>query len=564
MAKNDKVNIVIGAQDKTAGKLQQIQSKVLAIGAAYMGWRAVTGILHDIVQNGLESQKVYNDLSAAVERHGESWAGLKNKIEDFTGSMQSATGVSDELVAKGLQRLIDYGMTTAEAMQHMTTATDLAVGGNMDLMAAADLVGKSFVGYTGTLSRYGIIIDEDIPKAKKFTAAIEQMNQRFGGAAAARMETTAGKLDLLKERFGDLEEAIFDMASENGVLDMFLDKLSQSLSDAAVWLKSDISLWESMKMYVLGAIGAYGALGDAIVEAMDTEAAKSEETKNAQMEKARAIAAAEAEALQSRLASYTDFVVVKKSMIDDAAGHEVQTIQWLNEMEKNRATWQLQTHAKWLSSLKHAKTTEVQLNRGALALVRAEYEATEAKKLAAQQQFQQVSNQILAQSVDSMVDKLWEGSAQFDEIFKTMANHFIKFFIKQALASITNMFIPGLGALLGGIFDTRKNDMMAMTQGRHFGQFFNRGALEEITALTRAIPATLATGSGAVALAAPPSNGRRDSGGVTINFNGPVTDETFIRDTVVPIIVDSAVSGRGDIVTKRGQLRTGMASGIYN
>jgi len=206
-----KAEITIGAKDKTGGVLGKIKNNLVGIGAAYLGWRAVTGILGDIIEAGKQHEKAWNDVASALKRHGHVVDENIDKIKSFSDSMQTMTGESDEATCKMVQSFVDYGQTVDEAMETTRVAMDLAAGGGMDLKAATDLLAKAAVGYTGTLSRYGIIIDENIPKSEKFAAAIAQINQRFGGAAAARADTYAVRVKLIGQKLGDFYEMLFKL-----------------------------------------------------------------------------------------------------------------------------------------------------------------------------------------------------------------------------------------------------------------------------------------------------------------------------------------------------------------
>ena len=211
--RNEKIKLTISAKDKAGKKLSSIQKKIVGIGAAYLGWKAVTGIISGITKAGIEHEKVWTDVTASLKRHNLAVDSTIKEIRRFSDEMQTLSGISDEVIGKATQAFIDYGQDAKGAMDTVRVAMDLAAGGSMDLMAAVDLLAKASVGYTGTLSRYGIIIDENIPKAEKFAAAIEQINEKFGGAAQARAETIAVKMALVGQKVGDLKEALFKLFS---------------------------------------------------------------------------------------------------------------------------------------------------------------------------------------------------------------------------------------------------------------------------------------------------------------------------------------------------------------
>lgn len=212
--RNEKVNIKIGAQDAGALRIiNGIQKQLIGLAGAYMGFNALKSLFSSIVELGSESQLVWNDVSASLVRHGYEVENNIKKIKSFSAEMQTMTGESDELIGKSIKMFIDFGNSIEKSFDIMKTAADLAAGADMNLESAVDLLNKASVGYTATLSRYGIIIDENIPKTQKFAAAIKQIEDRFGGAAASRADSFAVKIKLLNERFGDLQEEIFNLFS---------------------------------------------------------------------------------------------------------------------------------------------------------------------------------------------------------------------------------------------------------------------------------------------------------------------------------------------------------------
>ncbi len=206
--KTAEAQIKFTAKDKTKGVFSSVKSQLIGIGAAYLGFRAVSGILSSIVDKARDTEKAWNDVAASLKRHGHEVDNNVDKIKAFADEMQTLTGISDETIGKGIQGFLDYGLSVDEAFDTMQVAIDFAAGANMQLGSAVDLLQKAAVGYTGTLSRYGIIIDENIPKSEKFAAAVDQVNQRFGGAAQAQADTYAVKIAVMGQKWGDLQEKI--------------------------------------------------------------------------------------------------------------------------------------------------------------------------------------------------------------------------------------------------------------------------------------------------------------------------------------------------------------------
>ena len=106
--------------------------------------------------------------------------------------------------------------------------------------------------------------------------------------------------------------------------------------------------------------------------------------------------------------------------------------------------------------------------------------------------------------------------------------------------------VGGLLGILGSIFDTPANDRMAMTQGRHFVQFFAKGATSELNNLT--LGSSLSVATPAILSASTPSSSGLGGGNVSLHFHGPITDEQFIKNTIVPAIEQVALDGGSRIV----------------
>ena len=537
--KTDKVKIIVGAKDQTKGVLSGIKSQVLGIGAAYLGWRGVTSIISSITEAGRENEKVWNDVAASLERHGIEVDSNLAKIQTFADEMQTLSGESDEAIGKMVQSFVDYGQTVDEAMETAKVAMDLAAGSGMELKAASDLLAKAAVGYTGTLSRYGIIIDETIPKQEKFAAAIEQITERFGGAAVARMDTYDVMVKLLTERFGDLQENMFKAFSGTflssidsaisviGVLDdavSFLwgetEVVTTKFEDWTSEIKNLRQQLDDGKISVEEFTTAIQGIGQAKKEPIFTteeilsisllaENFGLAADNTSRLGTTLGLSAAQFKAITDEMKNFKDeagfeaaiaeaeqaAALLKERLANEALlriNSEIEVGLKLRELRKEILDESLTDVEEFDEDLQFMADNQfnrlVENTKKELAV----FDATNKKKLETQKRFEQISVQILSSGVDQMVDKMWDGQQSFDDIFKTMADHFMKFFIKQSLAFIANAFIPGLGVLLGGIFDTPANDKMAETQGLHFAQFFSSGAMEEFKRFADEFPKRLA------------------------------------------------------------------------
>ncbi len=156
-------------------------------------------------------------------------------------------------------------------------------------------------------------------------------------------------------------------------------------------------------------------------------------------------------------------------------------------------------------------------------------------------QFSERASNMVGSMVGNMIDNMVSGRQSMGEIFKGMAQDFMAFFIKSALSMVISSFIPGLGGILGSIFDTPVNDRMAARQGRDFMQWFTRGALAEANGGSEL--AVGLTSSNNITPVAPATSG---SGMVmmTVNVKGNVMSDQYTERKIAPTLQRLVYSGR--------------------
>ena len=537
----DELKLLLGAEDKASPTLAKITKSVVGIGAAYMSWQVAKDLIGDIIKQGMEAEQVWNDVAASLKRHGLAVGDNLNIVKDFAKQMQNTTGISDEVIGTSIQKLVDYGNDLKTSFNLVKTASDLAAGGHVDMMSAIDLVGKASVGYTATLARYGIIIDDSIPKSEKFAAAIEQINQRFGGAAAARMETTAGQLALLTEKFGDLQESIGAVAlgplsdgmrglitifnTLGGVIDDTIPKINAStlsLKDQADLLKkiqeshSQISKvlkssgvdWEAWTNQVTG-------LGIMVKNALDlifdplgmlltvvkegkldfetlskigqTFSKDANELYDGLLLSKKgfdSLSGATQEA-ETALVSYSDKLTyfekrAQKNILDKKA--EISAEQYVPS--EPFGPMPLDDFATFQEGV-------IEINRETNDIIaKDDNDAFDAHIVAyedhldktaalAEQNAQSIANS-LGNAAAGIIDILNGMEVDTRAMWIRMQKDFVKFFIKAALTKTKMDFATEFISILSNFFDSPINDEKARQQGRHYVKYFTEGATSQL------------------------------------------------------------------------------------
>jgi hypothetical protein len=154
-----------------------------------------------------DQEKAVNKLNAALKSTGKFSEATSLQMQKFASSLQQVTTYGDEAILEVQALLTTLGGGNTEDVNKGTKAVlDLATALDIDLKAAALLVGKAMAGETATLTRYGIVIDSAKVKSEGFDYVLEQLNNKFGGQAQAATETFAGKIKQLQNNMGDMLE----------------------------------------------------------------------------------------------------------------------------------------------------------------------------------------------------------------------------------------------------------------------------------------------------------------------------------------------------------------------
>ena len=180
MADAATVSVLIKARDEASAQLKKVEGNMgrlsesfskhrrsIGMAAAGIG-AAISGIALLSVKSSLDQEIGIRTLDQAMKRVGESYDSNKEKIEALISAQQNKTNFGDEEQRKALEKLITIGGTYDGSLEALKVTTDLAAGANMNLEAAALLVGKAIAGETSSLSRYGIVIEKAHRKPKSW------------------------------------------------------------------------------------------------------------------------------------------------------------------------------------------------------------------------------------------------------------------------------------------------------------------------------------------------------------------------------------------------------------
>lgn len=161
-------------------------------------------------------------------------------VENFIEKMMFATGVTDDELRPAFSRLVTATKDSKEAQDLMGVAMDVSVGKGKPLQAVVEALGKAHDGNVAALARLGVQTKDAEGKTLSFGEVVESLNTTFGGQAAAAADTQAGKLAIMKARYGELQEQI------GTALMPIMEQLVGVLSGVAEWFSSldeDTQTW---------------------------------------------------------------------------------------------------------------------------------------------------------------------------------------------------------------------------------------------------------------------------------------------------------------------------------
>lgn len=195
------VNALASATDKLGGA-------VVAAVAAFASWQAVKTLLADSVKAAAATERSYNVLRASVQRAGIAWEEAETGLRAFTDQMQTMTGVADEEFAFAIGLFLDLGLDMRRTLDSVRLSMDLAISKGEDFRATARFLAESYANSTTSLAKWGVKIDQTLPKLDQIDEAMRELNEQVGGTALEDAESMATAIGVMAQKFGDLQENI--------------------------------------------------------------------------------------------------------------------------------------------------------------------------------------------------------------------------------------------------------------------------------------------------------------------------------------------------------------------
>lgn len=270
----------IGAVKQSLGGLGDALGGALKVGlfGAAAGIAALGAGLGVAVKSAMEAEEGQAQLAAVLASTGGKAGVTAEAVNALASELQNVTRFEDDAILSGQNLLLTFTNIGKDVFPAATeTMLNMSQALGQDLKSSAVQLGKALndpiQGMTA-LSRVGVSFTDaqkeqikalqesgDLMGAQKVILA--ELEVEFGGAARAAGATFAGKLDILQNKFGDIQEMIggalipilteladgfasllSDPAIQQAIQD-FATLLSTGVKDGIAWLKANLPLLQS-------------------------------------------------------------------------------------------------------------------------------------------------------------------------------------------------------------------------------------------------------------------------------------------------------------------------------
>lgn len=203
------------ATNSIADGFKSLKNIAVTAVAAFAGSQVI-GFLKEAANQAAESEANLNKLNVALKLAGNFSEEASQGLQNFAEAIEATTTIEGDAVVKNLAylqsltNLNDKGLKVAQS-----AAIDLSAALGVDLQTATQLVGKAANGEVGAFKRYGIAISEGATVAETFSNTLTVLQSKFGGSAAAQVNTFAGAIAQAQNAFGNLQKAIGFLITQN-------------------------------------------------------------------------------------------------------------------------------------------------------------------------------------------------------------------------------------------------------------------------------------------------------------------------------------------------------------
>jgi hypothetical protein len=189
----------ISAFDKSVKSLGKTFASVFALGA-------ITNFSKNAVKAFAADEAAAKALEVQLNNTGYAFSAPG--IELYIANLQKATGVLDDQLRPALQTILTASGSLTQSQKALAIALDIAAGTGKSVVEVSAAIAKGYTGQTTALSRLGAGISKTTLASGDMNKILDEASGKFSGQALARLDTYAGKMDVLKTSTANATETI--------------------------------------------------------------------------------------------------------------------------------------------------------------------------------------------------------------------------------------------------------------------------------------------------------------------------------------------------------------------
>ena len=194
-------NKSLGGFDKTVKNLGKSIAGVFAA-------QKVVSFFASSVKGALDDQKAQVQLEKSIRNTTNATSAQIAGLNQFIQKTQFSTGVLDDQLRPALNRLVLATGDVEKSQKLVGLALDISAGTGKDLESVTAALSKAAGGQYTALQRLGVGLSKATLETKDLDTITGVLSGKFSGQAAAAADTLAGKVQILRARFIDMQETI--------------------------------------------------------------------------------------------------------------------------------------------------------------------------------------------------------------------------------------------------------------------------------------------------------------------------------------------------------------------
>lgn len=225
-----------------------------AFAAAGVAAAAYAGkLLIDGVKSAIEDEAAQAKLATTLVNVTGATNAQIAAVESQILKTSLLTGLTDDELRPSFERLVRATNDSDAALKLQSVAIDVAAGSGKSLEAVTNAMAKAQEGNAASLAKLGIGLSAAELKTMSMEEITAKLAETFGGQAAEKADTFAGKMDRLKVAFNEGKETVgsFVLDALTPLVSNFVDKVIPTIQALAEQIGPKLTpVFEALTGYI--------------------------------------------------------------------------------------------------------------------------------------------------------------------------------------------------------------------------------------------------------------------------------------------------------------------------